>query len=51
VQYGDSALDIERRRLATFEKFVSQEDMAYASINMHTVFPDYQYISKLHNSA
>lgn len=43
--HGDSALNIERRRLAIFEKITAQEDMAYASINMHKVFPNYQHIT------
>ena len=38
---GDSALKIERRRMAIYEKNATLGDVAYASINLHKVFPDY----------
>jgi TPR repeat protein len=43
--HGDSALKIERRRLSIYEKITSQENLVYASINMHKIFPEYQYIT------
>lgn len=43
--HGDSALEIERKRYAIYEGMATQEELASASINMHKIFPDYQYIT------
>ena len=43
--HGDSAMEVELQRLAIYEHVATLEELVSARINVHKIFPGYQYIT------